>query len=243
MCTSLTLYVLSRPRGGAFFTPARCSVREILPLALAMCLNVVLPNLSLAYSSVTFYQVARILLTPVVAAINFGVYGMALPRWAVAALVPVCVGVGVVSYYDSRPGDEDTVAAVTTVPGVVFAFTGVLASSVYTVWIGSFHKKLAMSSMQLLFNQAPLSAALLLLCVPWADTVPDVAAVPLHRWMLIALSGVFASLINLSQFFIIAGAGAVTSTVVGHAKTCSIVMLGWMMSGRTVADRSLLGAC
>jgi solute carrier family 35, member E3 len=34
-------------------------------------------------------------------------------------------------------------------------------------------------------------------------------------------------MVNLSQFFIINDAGAVSSTVVGHLKTCLIVGLGW----------------
>ena len=50
-----------------------------------------------------------------------------------------------------------------------------------------------------------------------------------------------ASLINISQFFIIAGAGAVSSTVVGHLKTCAIVALGWATSGRKGSDRSVFG--
>lgn len=48
-------------------------------------------------------------------------------------------------------------------------------------------------------------------------------------------------MINLSQFFIIAGAGPVSSTVVGHVKTCLIIALGWFYAGRPVADRSVFG--
>ena len=50
-----------------------------------------------------------------------------------------------------------------------------------------------------------------------------------------------AALINISQFFIVAGAGAVSSTVIGHLKTCSIVSLGWITSGRSANDRGLFG--
>jgi solute carrier family 35, member E3 len=50
-----------------------------------------------------------------------------------------------------------------------------------------------------------------------------------------------AALINISQFFIVAGAGAVSSTVVGHLKTCSIVALGWMTSGRSGSDKGIFG--
>ena len=54
-------------------------------------------------------------------------------------------------------------------------------------------------------------------------------------------SGLCACAINISQFFIVNGAGPVASTVVGHMKTCSIVALGWMVSGRPVDDKSVLG--
>ncbi|RYP51630.1 hypothetical protein DL769_010782 [Monosporascus sp. CRB-8-3] len=104
--TWLTLYILSRP-SYAFFPPRRTAIKEIIPISIAMSLNVILPNLSLAYSSVTFYQVARILLTPVVTLMNYVLYKETLPRNASLALIPVCLGVGMVSYYDSLPtGDE-----------------------------------------------------------------------------------------------------------------------------------------
>lgn len=54
-------------------------------------------------------------------------------------------------------------------------------------------------------------------------------------------SGLFAALINISQFFIIAQTGPVSSTVVGHLKTCTIIALGWATSGRAIGDKSILG--
>lgn len=204
-----------------------------------MCFNVVLPNFSLAYSSVIFYQIARILLTPCTAAINFMFYKTTIARNALFMLAPILIGVGAVSYYDHLPVSGAT--QTTSTLGVVFAFSGVVASSLYTVWIASYHRKLEMSSMQLLFNQAPVSTLLLLGFVPFVDVLPDIPAVEMNRWAMILLSGGFASLINLSQFFIVAGAGATSSTVVGHAKTCAIVALGWILGGRSVSDKSLVG--
>ncbi|EPE08997.1 solute carrier family 35 member e3 [Ophiostoma piceae UAMH 11346] len=237
--TWLTLFILSRPKF-AFFLPRRATVGEILPLSIAMCLNVILPNLSLAFSSVTFYQVARILLTPTVAAMNFVLYRQTLPRGALLALIPACIGVGIVSYYDSLPTADAKVKTTSTL-GIFFAFTGIFASSLYTVWIAFYHRKLQMSSMQLLFNQAPVSAFLLLYVIPFVDTFPTWSTVPVNRWVMIMMSGAFASLINISQFFIIAQTGPVSSTVVGHLKTCTIIALGWATSGRSVGDKSVLG--
>lgn len=222
------------------FVPRRVAIKEIIPLAIAMSMNVILPNLSLAFSSVTFYQVARILLTPTVALMNFVLYRATLPRNAIYALIPACAGVGMVSYYDSLPTTDENIKTTSSL-GVFFAFTGIFASSLYTVWIASYCKKLQMNPMQLLFNQAPVSAFMLLYVIPFVDTFPVWTEVPMNRWLMILMSGGFAALINMSQFFIIAQTGPVSSTVVGHLKTCSIVALGWITSGRAVGDKSVLG--
>ncbi|KAI0114985.1 TPT-domain-containing protein [Daldinia grandis] len=237
--TWLLLFTLSRPRF-AYFSPRRIALRDIIPLSVAMSLNVILPNLSLAFSSVTFYQVARILLTPTVATMDLILYRSMLPRNAILALIPACLGVGMVSYYDSLPTSDANVKNTSSL-GVLFAFSGIFASSLYTVWIKSYQRKLKVSSMQLLFNQAPVSAFLLLYAIPFVDIFPTWAEVPMTRWFMILTSGVFAALINLSQFFIIGQTGPVSSTVVGHLKTCLIVALGWATSGRSVGDKSIIG--
>ncbi|CCU76669.1 putative solute carrier family 35 member E3 [Blumeria hordei DH14] len=237
--TWLTLYVLSRPRF-SMFMPKKVTIREIIPLSVVMGLNVILPNLSLAFSTVTFYQVARILLTPTVALMNYILYKSTLPRNAILALIPACLGVGMVSYYDSKPSADATVKT-TSYLGVLFACTGIFASSLYTVWISSYHKKLKMDSMQLLFNQTPLAAFMLLFVIPFVDVFPVWTEVPVNKWLLIMMSGFFACLINISQFFIIAQTGPVSSTVVGHVKTCSIVAIGWIISGRALGDKALVG--
>ncbi|KAI1190564.1 integral membrane protein [Nemania serpens] len=237
--TWLLLYTLSRPYF-AYFVPRRTTIWEVIPLSVAMSLNVILPNLSLAYSSITFYQIARILLTPTVATMDFFLYHTVLPINAIMALIPACVGVGMVSYYDSLSTDDVNVKTTSSL-GVIFAFSGIFASSLYTVWIKSYQRKLQISSMQLLLNQAPVSAFLLLYVIPFVDTFPTWSQVPLNRWLMILMSGMFAALINLSQFFIIGQTGPVSSTVVGHLKTCLIVALGWLTSGRSVGDRSIVG--
>jgi solute carrier family 35, member E3 len=142
--------------------------------------------------------------------------------------------------YDTKPS-ADGAEKETSILGIIFALSGVCASSLYTVLIGSYHKKLQMSSSQLLFNQAPISSVMLLVAVPIVDHIPNFPAVPGYRWAMILMSGGFAALINISQFFIVAGSGPVSSTVVGHLKTVSIVGIGWAVGGRAVADSAAGG--
>jgi solute carrier family 35 protein E3 len=176
LMTWFTLFLLSRSAIGVF-VPRPALVRHIMPLATAMCFNVVLPNLSLAYSTVTFYQVARILLTPTVAIMNFVLYSEVLPAGAILSLIPACLGVGMVTYYDSIPTDDQTIKTTSTL-GIVFAFTGIFASSLYTVWIAAYHRKLNMNSMQLLYAQAPMACLLLLFSIPFFDQYVVPAHVP-----------------------------------------------------------------
>lgn len=185
LVTTVTLYALSRPPLTCF-VPRRAAIKHVVPLAIAMCLNVILPNLSLAYSSVTFYQIARTLLTPTVALMTYFLYRITLPILAILSLLSVCLAAGRVSFCDSAPASDQRI--MTTSPlGVIFAFSGVFASSLYTVWIASYHKKLQMNSMQLLYNQAPMAAFLLLYAIPFVDTFPDSFSLPATKWFTIAL--------------------------------------------------------
>ena len=242
LITAMTLYILSRPLFG-LFVPHTIRIRLMLPLAITMCLNVIFQNLSLTYSSITFYQIARILFTPTVALINFLFYKKSIPRDAAYTLLPMCLGVFIISYYEPKSTSHPE-AEQTSLLSVFLALTSVAIGSVYTVWIASYQRKYDMNGFQLLFNQAPLGGIMLLLLIPWTDRLPpffSTNSAPLDKWFMILLSGALAALINLSQFFIIAGAGAVSSTVVGHVKTCAIVALGWIISRRPVTDRSAFG--
>lgn len=232
-----TLHLCSNQRF-KIFDRKESSIMEIMPIAVAMCANVVLPNLSLAYSSVTFYQTVRVLLTPLTALFNFFLYNISITRRASLTLIPVCLGVAFLTWFDVKPADN---VKSTSFIGVFFAMTGVVASSVYTIWIQHFRTKLSMTSVQLLHQQSLVGAVLLLYFVPWIDILPLWNNVSSHHWILILASGLCACLINLSQFVIVAGAGAVASTVVGHTKTITIVTIGWTLSGRSVADGSIFG--
>ncbi|KAI9800394.1 MAG: hypothetical protein M1825_004164 [Sarcosagium campestre] len=187
LITGLCLYVISRPSIG-LFEPKSTSIKSILPLAASMAANIVLQNLALAFSSITFFQIVRVLLTPIVALINYVFYSTTVPRQAVYSLAPACIGVGIVSYYDTKPSSNAKVKT-TSPAGMIFAFLGVLASSIYVVWIARYHKKLNMNSMQLLFNQVPISTIVLIVASPITDVYPRWSAVPLRHWILIMVVG------------------------------------------------------
>lgn len=182
--TALTLYAISRPRLNVFQAKS-VPLLGILPLALAMICNVVLLNASLAYSSIQFYQIVRVLVTPCVALFNYLLTKATIPIRAALALIPVCVGVGVVSFFDTagRKGSEKG----TSIFGVVLAFLALLSSAVYTVWIDNYHKKLDCTSMQLLLNQAPVSVLVMLYTIPFSDNVTAWGSLDGPTWFLVGV--------------------------------------------------------
>ncbi|KAL4918605.1 hypothetical protein BDW62DRAFT_200728 [Aspergillus aurantiobrunneus] len=236
--TGATLWIASFRFFGAF-VPKPIGLTQMTPIAAAMAIQVVLQNLSLAHSSVMFHQLARLLLTPVVALLNYVLFRVKIPRAALMPLVLLCSGVAAVTYYDSLPAAEN--GSTTTTRGVVFALIAVCASSIYTVWIGYYHKRFELSSMQLLLNQAPISACLLLCAIPWTDATPAVSSVSTSMWSMVLLSGLLACMVNLSQFYIVDAAGAVSGAVIGQLKTCIIVGLGWAWSNHAVPRQSVMG--
>lgn len=239
--TAATLYLLSRPSVG-MFEPRKIPIMNMLPLAVAMAMNIVGMNVSLQVSTITFYQITRVLLTPIVAIINFFFYKKTIPRMAVYALIPMCFGVGLISYYDQKaPPTPGTPVKAVGALSVLLAFGSVTVSGIYTIWIGTYQRKYEVNGFQLLFNQAPLGGVLLLYVVPWTDKFPALDQTPAVMWGMILLSGFLAALINLSQFFIIGGSGPLESTVVGHLKTCLIVVIGAFSGGKVITDKAALG--
>lgn len=201
-------------------------------MSVAMCLNVVLPNLSLAHSSITFSQTVRILLTPLTALLNYILFSTSISRLAILTLIPACLGVGLLTSSVAIHHPPSASPESTSLLGAVYALAGVLASALYTLAISHSRTRLALSPVQLLHHQSLVGALLLLACVPWTDTLPDLGVMTAREWTLLCVAGVCACLVNLSQFAVVAGAGAVGSTVVGHARTVAIVGMGWAVVGR-----------
>lgn len=228
--TALGLYVFSRPFVG-LFEAKYVSWKKMLPISLAFAQFVVSTNLSLAFNSVAFYQMAKVLTTPVIVVINLVFYRKYVSLKVASALGCTCLGVAC-----TIAGEFGT-----SIPGTIFAGTGVLVTSVYQIWIGTKQKQFDVTSSQLLLNQAPSSALMLLIVAPFSDSIPTFSSVPAAGWVAFFFSGVIALLVNLSQFLIIGKTSAVTYNVVGHMKTCIIVTAGWAMANQAVATNDIVG--
>ena len=168
---------------------------KVLPLSIAYCAFVVFTNLSLEYNTIGTYQLFKVLTTPVVALISWQYYKTKYSRLVILSLVPVVVGVCTHSVNDIK----------LTIFGTIIASIGVLAASLYQVWVGERLKELEMNSQQLLFYQAPLSAIILLPFIFFMETIPFYQTTEEQRNALTAVisSGIVAFVVNLSVYWVI----------------------------------------
>lgn len=124
----------------------------------------------------------------IVAIINYIVSNSNMQPMAMLALVPTCLGVYHFSYYDSQ--SVEGVQVITTTPlDIIYAFLGIIASPLYTIWINTYQRRLQMDSMQLLYNQAPLASIILLYFIPFMDKATYSSFESPHPWLAITMVG------------------------------------------------------
>jgi len=121
--------------------------------------------------------------TPCVAVLQYFFLGKSVSRLTIGALASVCIGVAL----------TNTGAAETTTIGASIAVAAFTVTAFYQVWIGKKIKEFAVSSPQLLLNQAPISVLLLAFMAPFFDTVPDIKIIPNDTLVALFLSGLAAA--------------------------------------------------
>ncbi|CAF0737932.1 unnamed protein product [Didymodactylos carnosus] len=215
------------------FTRKQIPIQKVLPLSIAFCGFVVFTNLSLEYNTIGTYQLFKVLTTPVVALISWYHYKTKYSRAVALTLIPVVVGVCTHSVNDIE----------LTIFGTIIASSGVLAASIYQVWVGEKQKEFDMNSQQLLFYQAPLSAVLLIPLILISETFPTYSTTKEQRnaMMAVFVSGILAFVVNLSVYWVIRNTSALTYNMIGHMKTISILVGGFMIFKDDLNIRQFFG--
>jgi len=188
--------------------------------------SVAFMNFSLQYNSVGFYQVTKLLCIPCMVLIDSVVYGKSYTRRVKLTLALVLAGVAVATVTD---------LSVTPV-GCTFGALAVLFTTQFQIWQAQKQKQHGLDPMQINHSQSPPSALLCgLLAVLFECSGLDAKSnVLLHdftQWevVLILISCMLALSVNLCTYGLIGKTGPVTFQVVGHAKTCLILLGGFVL--------------
>ncbi|KAI2665323.1 Solute carrier family 35 member E3 [Labeo rohita] len=205
------------------FAPKSLRPAKIILLALSFCGFVVFTNLSLQSNTIGTYQLAKAMTTPVIIVIQTMYYRKSFSTKIKLTVVPITLGVILNSYYDVK----------FNLLGMVFATLGVFVTSLYQVWVGAKQHELQVNSMQLLYYQAPMSSAFLLVLVPFFEPLTGEGGIfgpwSFQALVMVLLSGVIAFLVNLSIYWIIGNTSPVTYNMFGHFKFCITLLGGYVL--------------
>ena len=198
-------------------------IMDVLPLSLSFCGFVALTNLSLVYNTVGFYQLMKVLTTPMIVTIQTVFYGETFPMNIKLSLALTCVGVTIASVSDPEANFI----------GTLVALSALLVTSMYQIWVGTKQKELGCNSYQLLYYHAPLTALILLPIIPLFDDLSTLKAWSNNETITtILISSVLALLVNLSIFLVIGKTSPVTYNVLGHFKLTVILTGGFVIFGQ-----------
>ena len=228
--TAVVLYVATRSPF-KLFKAVRLPLLHMVPTSAFFAGFLLLGNLSLSLNTVGFYQLAKIMTTPTVVLLNFILLRKTISATMLLAILSVCAGVGLTS----------TTLALSNIIGAFAAVSAFTVTALYQIWIGKKIAELKVSAPQLLLNQAPVSVVILAFFVPLGDKIPDVNQIQTPVLWTLFMSGILASLLNLSQFLIIGRTSALTFNIVSNLKNIIILSLSWYQEGHVPTLQDTFG--
>mmetsp|Transcript_15339 Transcript_15339/g.27271 ORF Transcript_15339/g.27271 Transcript_15339/m.27271 type:complete len:353 (+) Transcript_15339:106-1164(+) len=231
LVTWALLQVMARCAGA--FEVKRLPFRINIMVAAFGVGSICLMNFSLESNSIGFYQMTKLCIVPCCLGINFVVHGETATRKILGALFMILVGVGIATVTDV---ELNTV-------GTIYGVAAVLVTAQYQIWQGKKQKEYDLSSMQLANSVSffQIFIGLLLALKFEASKILDLSqenSMPSSLIFLILLSGLLAMSVNIHSFALIGKTSAVTFQVVGHGKTCLILLSGYFLhiqAGKPVA--------
>jgi len=186
---------------------------EVLLLSITFTGSVIFPNFSLQHNSIGTYQLAKTLITPLVMIIHTNFYDKQYSAKMKFTNIPIILGVLVNSYFDLS----------FTHQGVIYAGLGVAVTAVYQILVQAKQKEYGISSMQLLFYQAPVSTIMLLILIPFLEPPygdGGILTIEYTREItaLVCTTSFVAFFINLTVYWIIGNTSPVAYNMFGHFK-------------------------
>lgn len=205
-------------------------------LAIVLVVGVVTPlnNASLKLNGMGFYQIFKLLVTPVVVALEYLLDGTVVSLTRGASLLAVCCFV----LFSSRTSTDISVW------GTLAACVWVPLAALYKVQWGRvkklYHNCSTLALMHAVYPYAIVVQALI-------SPVVDPPGLLQYRWtpeavFWIFLSGIAAFLVNFSGFLVMGNIGALAHVLLGQLKTSVIMVGAYFIFGSRYSSLQLVGA-
>jgi solute carrier family 35 protein E3 len=181
-------------------------------------------NFSLQANSVGFYQITKLVCIPVMVFIETFFYGKSFSNHVKLSLLTVIIGVAIVTVTDVK----------LNFLGVIYGILAVACTSMSQIALGDNQRAHSLTSLQMLENIiAPQALITVLFAIP-IELIPQMDGIvfALRSYTvlgLIILSCFISISVNFFTIALIGATSAVTYQVVGHTKTCLILLLGFIL--------------
>ncbi|KXZ42465.1 hypothetical protein GPECTOR_144g728 [Gonium pectorale] len=177
-----------------------------------------------ALMSVYRFQIAKLLMSPFVAAVEALWLGRRFPLSVLASIAVVLTGVGIVTISD----------VTVNTPGLVMAGLFVVTGGLQQILCGQLQAALRLQGHQLMSNTSFLQGLILMIVGPFVDKLAT------SKWVLeweanvpgfemLGLSCLLALAVNASQYLVLGRFSATSFQVLGHAKTLLVLLGGWLL--------------
>eukprot|EP00735_Rhodelphis_limneticus_P012375 TRINITY_DN5628_c0_g1::TRINITY_DN5628_c0_g1_i1::g.12056::m.12056 TRINITY_DN5628_c0_g1::TRINITY_DN5628_c0_g1_i1::g.12056 ORF type:complete len:314 (+),score=44.62,sp/F4IHS9/UXT1_ARATH/39.10/7e-60,TPT/PF03151.11/4.1e+02,TPT/PF03151.11/2.5e-22,EamA/PF00892.15/64,EamA/PF00892.15/72,EamA/PF00892.15/8.2e-05,UAA/PF08449.6/0.0045,EmrE/PF13536.1/5.7e+02,EmrE/PF13536.1/9.7,EmrE/PF13536.1/0.015 TRINITY_DN5628_c0_g1_i1:126-1067(+) len=221
------------------------AVTSVIPLCALSAGSVGFMNLNLLYNSVGFYMLSKLCCIPVTLLLEWALQNKSTSLKLKASLIVVLLGVGIATVTDVQLNWT----------GSVYAIISVLLTALCQMTTITTKKNLGVNSLQLLNETSPVQSAMYLALAP----VFDDWGIALSKFdllgkgsffgfeftpavlVLILLTCIFGLGVNITNFFVLGETSPITYQVVGHLKTCVILILGFFCFGEEIVLRNVAG--
>lgn len=214
---------------------------DVLSITIFFVGFVVFNNLSLNYNSVGFYQLMKVMTTPVIAFIQY-CRGTNLAWQLKLSLVPIIFGVAMATVSDVQFNQY----------GFFWAILGILSTSYYQIYVKEKQKSLDANALQILYYQAPQAASITFILTPFLDEQFDfsessklmasgLTPSQVEVSGVLFLSCLLAFCVNLSIFLVVGATSPISYNVLGHAKLLVILTFGILAFGDDTNSTRLCG--
>jgi len=195
--------------------------------------------LSLKYNSVGFFQIAKLSMLPLAAALNMYLTGERPSRNITMSLAWITIGIAVTSVTDIH----------VNFAGSIFSLIAVVTTVLNQVKAGQIMKENACSSVQYTHALTLYSGLFLTLAGPVVDYMAT--GIRVDEWIRdnydlplivgISVTSVLGVLVNITAYWAIKTTGAVTYQVLGQVKNSCIIVLGFIIFSYPVLAKNVFG--
>jgi len=208
------------------FQAKRIPFQENFIVASSMVASVMFMNYSLRSNSVGFYQVTKLACVPCMVIIESAYFGKVFSRKIKTTLAVIILGVGLAVVTDVEFNFK----------GLVYGCLAIFFTTQFQIWTSSKQKEHGLQGLQFQHSQShAVTIIVFILLVVFEIILPEKGDSLLeHEFsagevFLIFLSCLLAIAVNVTSASLIGKTSAVTYQVVGHMKTCLVLMGGFML--------------